>query len=358
MIILSSLCILPLAAQNFEKTKTSSETYYLSKDMAVKVQNKYGDIQIVNWEKDSVKITTNIEVRSNKQSKVDKIFNSIKMDFKHNHFYIIAKTEFLGQNGFWTDVSDISKTIFNSNTTTQVDYIVHIPNHVKLSIVNKYGDVYLGDYSGILDIDVSNGDLNAHNLLGKSEIKISFGDLFVQSLGRTKLEFSNVEAQVDDCDYMETKTRGSKLYINHVNELNISSGHDKYYLDHVNKIYGNSKYSYLKIANLHSNADLIYKYGALHFKNLSDDIDHFYLETYKTEIHLNLILENAYVLNFKSIKSPDIRYPLEGFKKKETIIDSILNLKNTQLIWGDLITKKSIPFNIRAEEGNVFIKIN
>jgi len=351
------LCSFQLNAQEFEKSKSFSETYFLNDQMEVSIQNKYGDIQIINWDIDSVKIEVNVKVSSNKQSKVDKIFNLIKMDYRHNYYYVIAKTEFVGQNGFWTDVSDISKTIFNSNTSTKVEYIVHIPNTTKLTIKNKYGNIYLGDYSGELNVDLSNGDLRAHHLIGKSNLKMSFGDLLVGKLKWAHLQFSYVEAHIEECGYMETFTSTSKLYITDIDELNIESGHDKYHIENVNKIYGKSKFSYIKITNLDSNISLSQRYGALHFKSLNNAIEYFSLETYKTEIHLGLDNDKAYLLDFRCIKKPHVQYTTGEFTMTEEVIDEETKLKRIKVVWGDSESKQLIHLNINAEEGNVFLDV-
>lgn len=351
------LCSIQMHAQSFEKTKSYSETFSLNEQMEVSLQNKYGDIQIINWEKDSVKIEVNVRVSSNKESKVDKIFSSIRMDYTNNYYFVIAKTEFLGQNGFWTDVSDISKSIFNSSTTTQVDYIVHIPSKAKLIIKNKYGNIYLGDYEGELNVDLANGDLKAHNLTGKSALKISFGDLFVERLDWAHLQFSYVDAHLENCGYLETMTTTSKLYITEVDEINIGSGHDKYYIGSVNKLYGKSKFSYLKITSLFSNISLNQRYGTIHFSNLDHEVEYFSLETYKSDIHLGLANEKAYLLDFRCIKKPHVQYTAGEFTMTEEIIDEETKMKRIKVIWGDAESKSLIHLNIKAEEGNVFIDV-
>ncbi len=346
-----------LFAQNFEKSTSYHEAFFLNEQTEVSVQNKYGDIQVVVWEKDSVKFEVDVIVISNKESKLDKAFGSIKMNFKNNHYFVSAKTEFVGQGGIWTDVSDISRTIFNSNTTTKVNYLIHIPKNAELHLTNKYGNIYMGNYQGELDVNLSNGDFKAHNLTGKSNIKLSYGDLFLEKLDWARFDFSYVEAHIEECTYMETKTYASKLYISQVSELNIVSGHDKYYIGSVSKISGNSKFTYLKITNLHSNISLAQRYGTLQFKNLNYEMEYFSLETYKSDIHLGLASEKAYLLDLKCIKKPHVQYTSGEFTMTEEIIDAETKMKSIKVIWGDAENKTLIPLHIHAEEGNVFIDV-
>lgn len=354
------VCILiaePAQSQSFEKSRTYHKTYPLTDQMEVSIQNKYGDIQIINWEKDSVKMEVFIKVISNKEAKVDKLFSSIQVNFRANHFYVVAQTELLGKNSFWTEISDKTKNIFNATTTTKIDYVVYIPNSTKLNLTNKYGNVYMGDYIGDLNIDLSNGDFKAHFLSGKTMIKMSFGDMFVEKIDRATIESNYVEAQIEECIYLDAITRTSKMYINLIQELQLDSGHDKYYIGSIQKIRGISKFSFVKLDLLKSNLTLNQKFGALHLKGLSNELENFHLEAYKTDLHLSLSYENSYLIDFTSIKLPVIQYPTGEFEKTEEVIDAEKGLLSTKVLWGDKKNKHIFPLHILAEEGNVFINV-
>ena len=71
----------------------------------------------------------------------------------------------------------------------------------------------MGDYVGELSIDLSNGDFKAHYLSGKSKLKLSFGDLYIDRIVYALLETSNAEAEIEECFYLETNTKTSKLRV-------------------------------------------------------------------------------------------------------------------------------------------------
>lgn len=346
-----------LTAQNFQRSANYKEVFPLSEKIEVSIINKYGDVQIVHWDQDSVKIEVDVEVNSSKESKAEKLFAAIHVDFKSNFFYIVAETSLAGKSSLWTDISDKTKMIFNSSTTSRINYIVHIPTNAHLIVKNKYGNVYMGDYSGELDVDVSNGDFKAHVLTGKTKLKSSFGNIYVNRVDQLLLESSNAEVEIEECQFLETNTRTSKLYIEEVDELSLNSSHDKYHIGSLNSIYGNGNFTFLKIKRLNHQIDLKQKYGSLHFRHIDSEVDRFYLNTYKSDIHLSLSYEQAYALDFRAINPPVIQYPTGEYLKSEEIIDEEKGLKSVKIEWGGDGSGKVVPLNIQAEEGNIFINV-
>jgi len=344
-------------AQSYNMSKSYDKSFALTSEMEVSIINKYGDIQIINWEKDSVRIQVKIDINSPKENKAQKLFEAININFKNNFFYIVAETELLGKSSLWTDLTDKTKQIFNTKTTSRIDYIIHIPKNTHLVLKNKYGSIYMGDYTGDLDIEVSNGDLKAHDILGKTKLNISFGDLYVNKIKNAVLQSSFAEAEIEEIEYLETHTKSSKLYIEQIKELNLDSSHDKYHIGEISSIYGKGYFTYLKIKELIDNVNFDQKFGALHFRGISNSVETFNLKTYKTDIHLSLNYENSYLLDFTTINPPQIQYPTGEYKKSEVVINEEDEKKNIQIIWGDEKSKSILPIHIQAEEGNVFINV-
>lgn len=344
-------------AQNFQKTRQYEEIFPLNNQMEVSIINKYGDVQLIHWEKDSVMIEVHVEVNSNKESKAEKLFQAISVNFRSNFFYVNAETNLAGKSSVWNDISDKTKLLFNSSTTTRINYVIHMPNTAKLSIQNKYGHIFMGDYMGELSIDLANGDFKAHYLSGKSKLKVSFGDLYINRIEHGFLETTNAEAEIEECFYLETNTKTSKLRVEEIDELHMNSAHDKYYIGSLNKLSGLSRYTFLKIQDLNNNIDLNQKFGSLHFRNIHADVDRFFLVTYKTDIHLSLAFEQKYMIDFRSIVQPIIQYPTGEYDKVEKMMDQEKGLKSTVITVGSKDSDRVIPLNIQAEEGNIFINV-
>lgn len=355
-----ALLILPgvsLFAQNYNLTKTYDRSFAIKDLTEISIINKYGDVQIIHWDKDSVRFQVKVEVNSHKESKAEKLFQAIQINFKSTNFYVHAETELLGMNSIWNEITDKTKQIFNAKTTSTINYVVYLPNSSNLSIQNKYGNIFIGDYKGELNIELSNGDLKAHNIIGKSKLKVNFGDLFIHRIENAFLETTYAEAEISQIVYLESNTSTSRFYIEELDELSIISSHDKYYIGQINKISGKGRFSLIRIKNLEQEINLKMEFGALHLRGLSSELLNFQLSGYKTDIHLALNYEDAYQVEFRYKETPQFQFPVGDYEKKESVVDEDTNLKSLLFIRNSKTSDESKQLNISAEEGNVFMTI-
>ena len=155
--------------QVFEKNRSLSRAFALKPDTEIQISNKYGDIELISWDKDSVRFDIDVKVISNKESKALTAFEYIDFDFKSTAHYIIAKTSFAGQGTFWSEVKDLASTVFTGSTTTHIDYKIFLPANAIIKIDHKYGNIFISDYDGSLEIKLSNGDLATEPLIAGYE---------------------------------------------------------------------------------------------------------------------------------------------------------------------------------------------
>ena len=357
MIALFLLMGMNLFAQNYNLTKSYDKSFALKDHTEVSLMNKYGDIQIIHWDKDSVRIQVKVEVNSHKEAKAEKLFQAIQINFKSTNFYVHAETELIGKNSVWNEITDKTKQIFNAKTTSNINYTVYLPNSTKLNMQNKYGHIFMGDYVGELNIEMSNGDLKAHHIKGKSKLKVSFGDLFIYRIENAYLETTYAEAEIGQIAYLETNTSTSKFYIEELEELNIFSSHDKYYIGQLSKISGKGRFSLIRIKNLDQEINLKMEFGALHLRGLSSALQNFQMSGYKTDIHLALNYEDAYQVEFRYKEAPQFQFPVGEYEKSETVVDQDSNLKSLLFIRNSSKSDQSKQLNISSEEGNVFMTI-
>ena len=86
-----------LLAQQYEKSRELTQAYPVTGETSLQIINKYGNIHILPWDEDSVRFEIKIKVESSKQSKVEKTYDNIEIEFTESSFYIIAQTVFGNQ---------------------------------------------------------------------------------------------------------------------------------------------------------------------------------------------------------------------------------------------------------------------
>lgn len=257
--------------QVFEKSKSLSRSFSIEKSTEIEISNKYGDINIVNWEKDSVKFDVDIKVITNKESKLNSTFDYIDVNFNATKHYVIAETSFEGQGSFWSDVKDLAGTVFNSSTKTSINYTIYLPQTAVLIIENKYGNIYFTDYAGKLNISLSNGDIKAHNLLGYSDMTLRFCNANISTLAKGKVDIGYYsEMHVKYSKDIDIKSRSSKIYVRNYEELKFNSIRDHIYLGKGNIIHGKFDFTHLETDELKTEFNVETKYGEFIVNELGD----------------------------------------------------------------------------------------
>lgn len=257
-----------LHAQQFEKSRKLTKVYPANKETTVQILNKYGNVHILPWNEDSIRFEISIKVEANKQSKVEKTYNEIEIEFSESSYYVIAQTVLGNQkNAFWADVNDFTNSMLKNGAKAQIDYTVFIPSHNELSIENKFGNIYMTDHDGKVIVNISNGDFRGGKL-AELELDHSFGNVVIESMQTGSLNLSYTEMKLEYAGNIRITSKSSKPNINSFHSIRLNSKRDTYFFKDAGMINGETSFSYITIQNLDSDLILNTNYG-----NLS--IDHF-----------------------------------------------------------------------------------
>lgn len=345
-----------IQAQTIEKSKKVKESFQVGPDVEIEIANKYGSIHLIPWENDSVRFEVEIMVKGTKQSRVDKSFDFIEIDFKTSKYYVIAQTLFAGKSSFWSDVSDLTGAIFNSSTKTKIDYTVYFPANAKLKVMNKYGNIYTTDHYGPIEIDLSNGDLKAHHFAGKTKIKTEFGNSDIKRIDYGQLNINYGELQLEEGGEIDIDSKSSKMYLARIDHLNLNSKRDKYFIKEVADISGTTYFSMVEVDQLNTKLDMTTKYGDIEIKNFADDVDLFDLKTDDTDVVLHFTDEKYYKMDIVVDDQTKVLYSTEikNINSKELGGDEKLIQVNCQ-VGSD--NNKTVPINIDCRGGTLSLKL-
>ena len=252
-----------LHAQQYEKSREESKGFPAGAETTIQVVNKYGNIHVLPWDKDSVRFDVSIRVESGKQSKVEKTFENISIEFTESMYYVIAQTVFGNQkSAFWTDVTDLANSMLSSGSAAQIDYTIYVPADNELSIENKFGNVYMTDHRGKVVIKLSNGDFRGGSFK-QMELEHSFGNVIVDNLASASLELSYSELKLKKAGELRITSKSSKATIESSSNIRINSRRDTYYFDEAGMINGETSFSYLTFHRLNGDLILTTNYGSL-----------------------------------------------------------------------------------------------
>lgn len=273
-------------AQEYMRSRSLREAFKAPPTAEIQVINKYGDIHLVPWQKDSVVFEIELTVTSSKQAKVDKIYDYIDFDFKSTGYYIIAQTVFTGQNTFWSEMADVANTIFSGNTATRINYTIYFPENNDVKIENKFGNIFTTEHKGKVDITLSNGDLKAFAFSGPARLKLDFGNASIDKINTGRLLLNYAEISIEEAGELNVESKSSRFTLASANKLQVDSKRDKYYIKKIGEITGTTYFSYFNLDLVDGKINLTTTYGELQLLKVSDSFRQIDLNAQFTDITL------------------------------------------------------------------------
>ena len=344
----------PLSGQTYENTRSLREAYRISPSVEVQVINKYGDIHLIPWEKDSVVFEIDFAVTSNKQAKVDKIFDYIDFDFKATAYYVIAQTVFEGQNNIWSEMADVASTIFSSGTNTQIDYTVYFPAGNDIRIENKFGNIYTTDHSGKVDINLSNGDLKGHIFSGPTRLKIEFGNVSIDQIVNANISLGYAEFNLEKAGEITFETRSSKVYLNTCEILHLDSKRDRYYIKSAGELAGEAFFSYLSLDKVTSKINLKTNYGDFKLLDVSEASIRMDFSSQYSDITLYLDNEHLYEFDITRDDRSQVISSVNIISKKEEAVAGADKTFRAEITAG-MAGKPKVPVTINIKSGKIYL---
>lgn len=288
MVFLFALAALTLSGQSFEKSKTIIKSFAVNPQTEVSVKNKYGKIQILHWDKDSVKIIIDVVVSAKKESKVESVFDKIDFEFVDTRHWVKATTLFEGEGSLWTDLKDKTNALIVNDHKAQIDFQVYVPSEMSLQLENKYGDIYLPEQKGSIDIKLSNGELNGSFFYGETTFDLNFAYATVDFIKTGQLTLSyHSELQIEEAENLEIESQSSRIDIGRIANLKLDSRRDKIVIEDLTTLDAITSFSHLKVKELSGSLILDARYGSFTLREFRPEVKKIKLNTESTKVSIS-----------------------------------------------------------------------
>lgn len=249
-----------IQAQKEKVEKTYNKEYSANENSQLYLENKYGDVDVRNWDKNQVTIDVLITVEHRDLERAKKLLSYLNVEFNQSGDKIEAVTQI--DNKF----SKSNWSLFgNNNKEFSIDYTVNMPHYVNIELKNKYGDTFLDELSGYANLYVKYGSLKVNKLLRGhkdpcNEIYVGYGKAEVTEVNWLKLDISYSKIEFGSAKALMVQSKYSKLYLDNGSSLVAESKYDKYQSGEVNNFVFTGKYGSLKLDRVNKKLELNTKY--------------------------------------------------------------------------------------------------
>ena len=239
-----------------ERTKKISKSYSVTGSTALNIENKFGKIHINTNNGNTIKVDVTMVGRSSDEAKAQSILDKLQIKVQ-------GENEISFRTSIISGIRSTRSLNRNSSRSFEVNYLISMPKNVKLRVRNRYGNVFLGDFSGELDMYVAHGSIKAAKVINPQDkkIKVAFGSLDVDQVEQGELTVAYGSLKLENGEKVQVINKHSSVDINQVKNLDIQSKYGKLIVAEVDNISGTSSYEKVKIGVLNNSCTLALKYS-------------------------------------------------------------------------------------------------
>ena len=217
----------------FKKQKSYTKSYAVSSSDKVSLDNQFGEMKLITWEKNEVKVDVAISAGSDDEARAQKILDHISIQDEKTGGGVSFRTKMdnYNEDKDWKD-----KKNEHRNENMRIDYTVYLPAGNPLWAKNQFGALIVPDYRGEANIECQFGSLTAGKITNAKNIKVGFGkaDIGQVNNGKVDIQYStgNINKLVGDVDVKVSFCGAVKIKVdNDVKSLDIDNSYSTLYLD-------------------------------------------------------------------------------------------------------------------------------
>ncbi|MEE4214632.1 MAG: hypothetical protein V2I34_06170 [Bacteroidales bacterium] len=267
LLFVQVVLILSVAAYAADVDKQFSREFDASAIELLKINNRYGDVEIVNSDNNRIIIVVNVKLSHPNSSRAEKLLSMINVEFSENDNTAEART-----------VIDRQFSMDNRgpNHGFSIDYRVEMPADMDLDLSNRYGDLKAGILTGHVDIRVKYGSLFIKGLTRQNEEPLNritgeylrVGDIAEAGWLELNLRYVNRLNILSAQALLVNSRYSTNNNIDKVSSIVIDSKYDRFEINDLNNIVAESAYTAYKIGNISNKLDIETKYGSIEVENV------------------------------------------------------------------------------------------
>ncbi len=307
LLIFIQLLVIPaIFAAGEEFSKNLHKDFDADKNTLLFIQNKFGDVDINNWDKNKVSIDVTITVDHRNEERAKELIDYITVKFNQTGNKIEAITEISEKFSKW----------HHDNKEFSIDYKVNIPKDIKLELENKYGSVFINEIAGHSKISVKYGNLKINKILRDNkkplnEIYLAYSNGAIVESSWLNLTLKYSELNIEKSKALIAVTKYSKLYVDESSSIVCESKYDVYRIGTVANFVTTSGYTDFDFKEIQKKLDFENKYGSINVDYIPASFEKIDIKNQYGNVNLNIDASASYNIE-GTAKYANIDFPNTG----------------------------------------------
>ncbi len=188
--VVSSSEVSTPAAETYVEQKTIEKTFVVDASHQLKIDNRYGKVQLSNWDNNQIKVVVTVRTEESSRQRAKETLDRVEISHSTQGQVISFETRIEPRSESWW-----SSLTNSGSRSLSIDYDIYLPKYTGITIKNSYGETIIPDRDGRVDLTVKYGSLNAKNLNSNSnKLYISYSKATIQTLdeGVIEIKYGNM----------------------------------------------------------------------------------------------------------------------------------------------------------------------
>lgn len=289
-VVLNALIVFTLSgAPPEEFNKKITKSFTINRDALLRLDSKYGRVNIKNWDQNKINFEVTIEVEADSREKAEDIFNSVTINLKGSPSLVEAQTIYQEK---------VFGLISKKNNKLNVIYEISAPESISLQLSHKYGEVNVDDINGKTSIDVSYGSLHAGDLANSTnDLNIGYAKSSVGEFGGGTIDIKYSTLELDESKDVTIDSKYSTITIGEADNLMLDSGYDHIRIDELETLSLKSQFSGIEIEELKKGMEIDITYGNFEIDEVSSGFNELVIKNAYANVSLGVDEEASYMID-------------------------------------------------------------
>ncbi|MHC1704533.1 MAG: hypothetical protein AB9846_11545 [Tenuifilaceae bacterium] len=350
-LILATIITIPILAGGQEKVaKTFQKEFALTENSNIYIENRFGQVNIENWDKKNISILVEIKTDMLSKDKVEKLLKAITVEFNQTGDNIRAITK-IDENFMrsWNHIFDEDSKDFS------IDWEVKMPKNANLELSNKYGDVFINELTGKCKIDLKYGNLKANRIYREnndpiSSLTLGYGHASIDEVSWFKADIKYAKLNITKVKAIVLITKYSKISIDQGSSIVSESKYDAYSIGTISNFVGEGGYTSYRFDEVSKKFDLTAKYGDVKILKVPTTFESIKFVGGYTSIRAGIDPSASYMLKAESSYG-NVKYNSNG---RVSRFESSTRVEIDGLVGSDSNTKSKV--NITVKYGSAILE--
>jgi len=172
-----------------EKKKTISKSYPVSSADKISIDNEFGEVKIITWNKAEVQADITMIGKGSTNERAQAMLDLISVEEGKNSEGVFFKTHMKSHKS--NNEHDGDKNGF------EINYEIHMPAANPLKLKNSFGHTIVPDISGPSEITSKFGELETGNLSNSKKLEIEFGSATIAAVNNADISIKFSRAAIN-----------------------------------------------------------------------------------------------------------------------------------------------------------------